>query len=248
VLAEGVRYYYNVRGLWDNRRMKNYSYRIEAAARLGDASQRVLALAQLAEVLSKQSTLPQATGWLAQAEEAARDAALNTDARFELGHARALLAHAHGHLVEAEHHWRELLPFSATLDPQKHIINRRWLATALLDQRRDDEAAQLYRESLRDARNANDTRSVTGNTLKLAAIDLARNRLEEAGRLLTECHSVASRHDDRRRLAECHHLLAQLASLRGDSETAKAERERAIDLFGRMGMRREAETMREVGA
>jgi len=239
-LCEGVRYYYNVRGLWDERRMANYSLRTAAARRLGDRSELVLALAQRAEVLSKQDTLAEATALLAQAEAAAEGAALSTDAAFEIGHARGLLAYAQGDIPAAKARWRELLPLSSTLDAQKYVINRRWLATCLLDQGRTDEAEALYRESLADARRANDTRSVTGNTLKLAAIDLERGDLAAAEAALAECRAAAARYGDRRRLAEQHRLTAQLRAAQGDGEGARRELESAADLFARMGMRREA--------
>lgn len=238
-LCEGVRYYYNVRGFWDERRMANYSLRADAARRLGDSSELVLALTQRAEVLSKQATLAEAIDLLAQA--AAAGVALSSDAAFELGHARGLLAYAQGDLPGAEARWRELLALSSTLDAQKYVINRRWLATCLLDQNRVAEAEALYRESLADARQANDTRSVIGNTLKLAAIDLGRGALAAAETALTECRAAATRHNDRRRLAECHQLMAQLRAAQGDGEGAWRELETAADLFVRMGMRREAQ-------
>lgn len=243
-LAEGVRYYYNVRGLWDERRMANYPRRAAAARSLSDHSELVLALTQHAEVLSKQSTLPHATALLVEAEAASQSATLSTNATFELVHARGLLAYAGGDLAAAETRWRELLPFAATLDAQKHVINRRWLATCLLEQGRADEAAQLYRESLEDARQANDTRSITGNTLKLATIDLEQGRLEAAEVALRECQAVATRYNDRRRLAEYHSLTARLRRAQGDESAWRDELAQAADLFERMGMRREADAAR----
>ncbi|MBX0330511.1 hypothetical protein K2Z83_22915 [Oscillochloris sp. ZM17-4] len=244
-LAEGVRYYYNVRGLWDERRMANYGLRAGAARRLGDRSELVLALAQQAEVLSKKSTLADAASLLAEAEAAAAGADLSSDAAFELGHARGLLAHARGDLAAAEAHWRGMLPFAATLDAQKHVINRRWLATCLLEQGRVDEAAPLYRESLDDARAANDTRSVTGNSLKLATIDLERGDLAAAEAALAECHTAASRHNDQRRLAEWALLSGRLRLTQGDHDAATPLLEQAVDLFTRMGMRRDADAAQQ---
>jgi len=243
-LAEGVRYYYNVRGLWDERRMINYRFRAAAARRLDDASALVLALAQHAEIRGKQSGLgigdEDGDQLLASAEAAAVGAALSTDAAFELGHARGLLAHARGDLAAAEAHWRALLPFAATLDAQKFIINRRWLATCLLDQGRVAEAEALFRESLASAQHANDTRSITGNSLKLAVIDLERGDLAAAEAALATCHSAAQRYNDRRRLAEWAALSARVQLVRGDQAAAAPLLEQAIDLFTRMGMPKQA--------
>jgi hypothetical protein len=264
-LCEGVRYYYNVRGLWDERRLQNYDRRLHSAQMVLNTAELVLTLAQRAEICAKQGRLAEAENWLQDAEgfascdepdEAAQlaelrntfehpedlfdPAPLNDDARFELGHARGLLAYACGDLAGAEAHWRALLPFAATLDAQKHVINRRWLATCLLDQGRTVEAEALYRESLADARRVNDTRSVTGNTLKLASIDLARGDLAAAEAALAECSIVATGYHDRRRLAEYHRLTAQLRAAQGDTAGWRKSLEAAADLFTRMGMRREA--------
>jgi tetratricopeptide (TPR) repeat protein len=247
-LCEGVRYYYNVRGLWDERRLRNYRYRSLAAERSGDVSELVLALAQFAEIRSKQAGLPEAeeggAALLGRAEAIAASSDLHPDARFELGHARGLAAHARGDLVQAEAHWRALLPLAEHLGGQKYVINRRWLATCLLDQGRSEEAATLYRSSLADAEMCNDTRSITGNSLKLAAIDLAQGDLAAAALALARCHEVAHRHQDRRRLAECHRLSAELRRRQGDEIGWREEVAQALNLFERMGMQREVAELR----
>jgi tetratricopeptide (TPR) repeat protein len=237
-LAEGVRYYYSVRGLWDEQRLANYARRATAARQLGDASELVLSLAQHAEVKSKQATLPTAHELLVQAEAAAAGQQLSDDATFELGHARALLAYASKDFVVAEARWRALLPFAAELGGQKHVINRRWLATCLLDQDQSDEAAALYEASLADAQACNDLRSVAGNSLKLAAIHLKCGELTAAAEALERSRALAERYQDRRRLAEYYQLTASLLRAQGDHDGAQAASAQATDLFGRMGMSR----------
>ncbi|HMQ31334.1 MAG TPA: hypothetical protein PKD53_11430 [Chloroflexaceae bacterium] len=242
-LAEGVRYYYNVRGLWDERRLANYAMRAEAARRLGDAAELVLALSQHCEVLSKQTTLAEAEALLARAEQVALGATLSDDAAFELGHARGLLAYTRGDLARAEACWRSLLPFAATLGGQKYVINRRWLAGCLCDLGREDEAIVLYRASLADAEACNDTRSITGNSLRLAALDIERGNLERAEAELARCRELAERHQDGRRLAEYYELAADLLAARGDRARADAALAAATDLLARMGMRGRAEAL-----
>lgn len=242
-LAEGVRYYYNVRGLWDERRIANYALRAEAALRLDDASELVLALAQHCEVLSKQATLAEADALLERAERVALGATLSDDAAFELGHARALLAYTRGDLVGAEAAWRALLPFAATLGGQKYVINRRWLAGCLYDLGREAEALLLYQASLADAEACNDTRSITGNSLRLAALDLKFGNLASAAAALARCKALVERHQDGRRLAEYYQLTAELFAARGDHAQADATLATAADLFTRMGMRAKAEAI-----
>ncbi len=237
-LVEGVRYYYNVRGLWDDRLTIN-EQRAQAAHRLGNHSEEVLALAQHVEVRSKQGALDEAAAYLQRMRASADGAVLSDDARFECQHAEALYARAGGNLAEAEQIWRALLAFSARLGGQQYVVNRRWLATALLEQGRVAEAQQLYRDSLADARAIHDLRSVTGNTLKLAAIDLAQGDLESAAAALAECAARARQYDDRRRLAEAQRLAGQLYTRQGSPAAGRAAFADAVDHFTRLGMRRE---------
>ncbi|NTU85468.1 MAG: hypothetical protein HGA45_39960, partial [Chloroflexales bacterium] len=166
------------------------------------------------------------------------------DAAFEYGHAHGLYARALGDLAAAEAHWRELLGLSRALDGQKYVVNRRWLATALLQQGQVAAARELYLASLEDARRINDIRSVAGNTLKLALIDLGQGDLDAAETALADCRAIAARYRDRRRLAECHLVTARLFARRGDGARAGAELHAALDLFERLGMRREASEAR----
>jgi hypothetical protein len=83
-LIEGVRYYYNVRGLWDDRLAINQR-RAEAARHLGDYGNQALALAHHVEIRSKQGNLAEARECLAQLE--CRCAAVvRRDCRARAGH------------------------------------------------------------------------------------------------------------------------------------------------------------------
>jgi tetratricopeptide (TPR) repeat protein len=244
-LIEGVRYYYNVRGLWDDRLSIN-PLRADAARRIGDRDNEALALAHHVEICSKQGRLDEAARYHAQLADIAGSPGLPDDTVFEIQHALALYARARGDLAAAEQIWRQLLVLSSRLGGQKYIVNRRWLATCLYQQGDLAAAQQLYRESLRDAIQIGDQRSVVGNTLKLAAIDLDLGNLAEAEAALEECHTTAEHFQDRRRLGELHSLVARLRILRGDAPAACAALLSAIDLFERLGMRRELAEAQEV--
>jgi tetratricopeptide (TPR) repeat protein len=237
-LIEGVRYYYNVRGLWDERLNIN-QLRAKAAREIGDTANEVVALAHHVEVRSKQGNLAEAAEYLEKLLVAAQAAALPDDYVFETQHARALYSWALGDMAEAQRIWQQLLGLSSRLGGQKHVINRRWLATCLYQQGQRDTARQLYQESLEDARRINDARSVSGNALKLAAIDLERGDLDAAAAALAECRAIAERYHDRRRLAELQRLTGQLHIARGETDVGGHALTVAADLFERMGMQRE---------
>jgi TolA-binding protein len=237
-LIEGVRYYYNVRGIWDDRLSINL-LRADAARRIGDRSNEALALAHHLEIRSKQGHMDEAARCHAQLESIASTPDLPDDTVFEIQHALALYARANKDLATAEQIWRRLLALSERLGGQKYIINRRWLATCLYQQGDIAGAKQLYRESLHDATEIGDQRSAIGNSLKLAKIEIEQGNLAEAEATLEACRPTAEQFQDRRRLGELHRLVAQVAALRGDAPAARAALERAIDLFERLGMRGE---------
>jgi tetratricopeptide (TPR) repeat protein len=247
-LIEGVRYYYNVRGLWDDRLSINL-IRADAARKIGDRCNEALALAHHIEIRSKQGALDEAAHYREQLLELAETPDLPDDTVFEIQHALALYARARKDWPMAERIWRDLLELSGRLGGQKSVINRRWLA-ACVYQRGDLEGAQaLYRESLEDAVRCGDQRSVIGNSLKLAAIEMEQGNLEQAAQTLAACRPVAEELQDRRRLGELHVLTARLARLQGDVALARSELGLAVDLFERLGMRGElAETQRALDA
>jgi len=242
-LIEGVRYYYNVRGLWDDRLTINL-LRAEAAQRIGDRSNEALALAHHVEIRSKQGNMDEAARYYAQLGTLAALANLPDAVVFEIQHALALYARACGDLATAEQLWRDLLGLSSRLGGQNYVVNRRWLATCRYQQGDLAEARQLYGESLQDAIQIGDQRSVVGNMLKLAAIDLDQGNIASAEAALAECRATAEHLQDRRRLGELHRLSARLHIFRGDHLAARADLAVAIDLFERMGMHRELDEAR----
>ena len=237
-LIEGVRYYYNVRGFWDDRLMIN-AMRVEAARALGDHANEALGLAFDVEILSKQGQLSEAQPLLDRLNELADDPGFSGDVRFEIGHAQALHARAAGDLPRAEAIWRAMLPITAALAAQKSIVNRRWLAIARYEQGDVPGALALFHDSLADARAHNDMRSVLGNTLKIASIAIEQGDLAGATAALDECRAGAEQLRDRRRLSELNRLSARVYHAQGDLAGVGTALNQAIDLFRRMGMHRD---------
>jgi hypothetical protein len=236
-LIEGVRYYYNVRGLWDDKRLSINLMRADAARKIDDRNNEALALAHHIEIRSKQGLLEEAARFRQQLLIVAQTPNLHPDTVFEIQHALALFARAHKDYAEAEKIWRNLLPLSEQLGGQKYVINRRWLATCRYQQGDHAEAEELYRASLADAHACNDVRSIMGNSLKLAALALEHDQYERAHVLLDECEPLAKRFHDRKRLAELYRLRALIARAHDDIATSNRLLRDAIDLFDRLGMR-----------
>jgi hypothetical protein len=75
--------------------------------------------------------------------------------------------------------------------------------------------------------------------IRITRIELDRKNLDTAFEILNYCYNEALHHQDRRRLAEVYPLFARLHALRGDLPAARTAFAEAIDLFERLGMRRE---------
>ncbi|GAB4190002.1 MAG: tetratricopeptide repeat protein [Roseiflexaceae bacterium] len=242
-LIEGVRYYDTVRGLWQWL-MVNLQ-RADAARRLGDPAEEAMGLAYHIEICCKQGLLDEAATYLAQLDRLAQVADLPVRARFEIGYARGVYLYERGEAALAEEVWRGLVPLAKQLDGQKYVIVRRWLAMCRAAQGDRPEARRLFRESLDDAVRIGDQRTVMGNTLKLAAMDLEDGDLEATEAGLKQAVASAMHYRDRRRLAEAKLLLGQLLAQRGNTVGARQALAEAIDLLERLGKRRLLEEARQ---
>jgi tetratricopeptide (TPR) repeat protein len=242
-LIEGVRYYYEVRLEWDARQAINL-VRAEAARRRNDLVDEALALAQYVEIRSKQGRVDETEQSLSRLREIVKDVELPDHVLFSVLHAFALGTWMHGDLQASEEQWRGLLPLSQRIGGQKYVINRHWLAVSLYTQGKTAEAQALYDAALADAMRIGDRRSVLGNRIKLALIELETGHVERAEEMLIECHTEAQQLKDRRRQAEIERHLARIQILRGNFPAARDVLRSATDLFERFGMQRECSEAR----
>ncbi|MBX0329361.1 hypothetical protein K2Z83_16950 [Oscillochloris sp. ZM17-4] len=90
-----------------------------------------------------------------------------------------------------------------------------------------------------EAQRLGSQRSVTFCLLKLAAIDLELGDLNRAADTIKACSESIARFQDRVYIAVMHHTAAQLELKRGHRFAAYENLIKAIDLFERLGMRRE---------
>jgi hypothetical protein len=81
--------------------------------------------------------------------------------------------------------------------------------------------------------------------MHLAGIDLALSNFASAEQLLTESKAKADLYQDRQALVHIQRHFARLHALRGDLPGARASLAEAVDLFERLGMRRELAEARE---
>lgn len=245
-LIDGVRYYYNVRGLWDNR-LTVCRMRIEATRNLPEynAEEEARSLGYYIEVFCKQGKLEEAEQYLPQLQQLCQSIRLSDQGFFRFQNVLAMYAMSRHDLDTAIQIFQSLLNLSEQLEGQSYVLTRRWLATCLYYKGKLDEARRLFQESLHDAEKKGVQRSVIGNRIKLAAINLDCGNIKEADEMLEMCRLDAQRYKDQRRMSEIQPLLARLHTLRGDLPAARTALTEAIDLFERLGMRRELAEARQ---
>jgi LuxR family glucitol operon transcriptional activator len=110
---------------------------------------------------------------------------------------------------------------------------------------RVEEAQQGFLAALQDAVRASYIRGQIFPRIELASIALDTEQFDEAQRFLDEGQALASQSGDRRLLGPIRRCYARLHSLRGNLPAARSVLTEAIDLFERLGMRRELAEARE---
>jgi tetratricopeptide (TPR) repeat protein len=143
-----------------------------------------------------------------------------------------------------------LLEESLTVGPQiedKHGYNsaKHWIATCLYRKGCLIEARQWLHEAIREARQYGVQRGIFAHSIRLIPIDLDQENISEAAAELAKIYPLIEQYQDRRYIALIQRLYARLHTLQGDHLAARTSLTEAIDLFERLGMRRELAEARE---
>ena len=109
-----------------------------------------------------------------------------------------------------------------------------FLGQALLAQGRHEEAAQWAELSTEQA-NEDDMHSQSMSRAVHASVLSARGEPADAERYAREAVAFAERTDDTNTIADAHVVLGGVLALRGDTEAARAELSRAVELYERKG-------------
>jgi LuxR family glucitol operon transcriptional activator len=242
-IANGVGYYYNMRGLWD----KNLSINLmgaEAARILSDVEAEVRLLSFHLQRLSVQGNIAEVEKHLLRLQAIGHSTGLPAGAFFVFQRTMALYWMACQDFDTAQQVLEQIVDCENS-SPHIYVVNRLWLARCLYRKGMLAEARQLFRATLHDALQYNYTRSSISIQNQLAAIDLDQGRLEDAATLLAESSIQAYQYQVRGEIASIQRLSARLHTLRSNLPAARAALTEAIDLFERLGVRRELAEARE---
>jgi len=239
-IAEDVDYYCLVRGQWVEKQTIRV-LAIRAARELGNITTEVRLMVQSIEILSMQGNLTEATTYIERLHELKQLENFPDEVLFEYNHANAFFAMCHGDFPTARQEWEKAFNANKLFltNHPREVFVRRWIATCLYQEGQIDGAKKLFETTLHDAEQIDHKRSIIFCKAKLADIAINQGDINTAAELLTASSVLAYQHNDRERVALIHRLYARLHTLRGDIPAARAAIAEAIDLFERLGMRRE---------
>jgi hypothetical protein len=237
-LTKGIQYYYNVRGIWD-KKLPNNLLRAEAARNLSNLLEEVEALADHVQMLSKQDNVTEAGSYLLRLRKLAQSIQLPGDILFVFQHAIALYWTAQQDLEKAYQAWDTALSHAEQFSKHTRISTQHWIAICLYRQGKLIEAKQLFREVLYNSIEVGYQRSIMFSRLGLADIALDQGNIEEADDALSASSTHAYYYQDRSCIAQIKRSYARLHILRGDFRAAHIDLTEAVDIFERLGMRRQ---------
>jgi len=243
-LAHSIGYYYFLRGIWDKNLIIN-QLGAQAASECGDFSTTVTLQGYVARRLCNQGIVGEAKRILLQIEGLAAEHSISNLTVL-------LLRQSWGYYWMAcqEHELalsicQELSASAESLPIYLTVGNQLAIAECFYNLGRREEARALAEEMLLTAITQNYIVGIVNAHLLLASIDLDNGNFASATARLTGIQSRAQQYQGRWSVATIQRCYARLHNLRGDLPAASTALTEAIDLFERLGMRRELAEARE---
>ncbi len=231
-------YYYYVRGAWEQQAFVN-QLRLDATQKTGNRLEEGFTLLNMIRIPTLQGDLKEAQHLIALIEPLLDELTLSERQRASFLHGIAMVALAQGEIVRSREIFQYVMQTCREIDPFKYNRARNWMAESLLQAGQYIEARQGFEASLQESQQIGYHRSVILCQVKLAMIFLWQHDLEQADTMLQASYELAHAYQDRRDLALIQRTYAQLHMLRGNLAAAQQVLIEAIDLFERLGMRRE---------
>jgi tetratricopeptide (TPR) repeat protein len=242
-IAAGSSYYYCVRGFWDKQNVLE-QIRSEAARYQGDIVDELFALSYRSHRLCERGLIEDVESILPRLREIANSSALPNDALFEYYMVFVSYYRACDEVDKALEAIERIVELP-DLSPQRYSLGHYQLAYCWYLQKEFRQAQHLFEEFLHDNIVQRNQSVVAALKLRLAQIDIALGNLDTAVEKLAVAHAHACHHQEQPLLAEIQYAYGCLHVLQGELPEAHAAFLESIDLFERLGMRRELAEARE---
>jgi LuxR family glucitol operon transcriptional activator len=243
-ILNDIEYYYYVRGLWSIS-LSMHSMHSASAHQLGDVAEEARAVAFRVHLLSRQGNVDTAQDDLAHLQDLTQVENVPDDVAFWIQHAVASYLFARGDISGAQDAWEKALRYSELLGTQQNISVRQWLATCYYCNDDAEQAQRIFDDTLSESVEQQYIRGIIRSQLGLAVIALDQERFEFCEQRLDDSLQKVRQFGDREYLAQVQRTYADLNMLKGNVAEAHRCLDDAIDLFERIGMRREVVESRE---
>jgi tetratricopeptide (TPR) repeat protein len=213
----------------------------EFARRHNDRIEEINALGKYIQVVSRQSNWKEADRYRPRVQELLAAGPIPDEILVDYLSSESFYWLAQDNISKIEELWRQRPNLSQSQNG--HLV-RSWLADCLLARKQWDEAVTLLRISLDEVTTNHIIRGIIAIRIKLIAVALEQGKLEEATAELKEISQLASENLDRQYMAFVQSYYGRLYSMQNNIPAAREAYTKALDLFGRLGMRREAQKVR----
>jgi hypothetical protein len=235
-LIDDMGYYYHVRGMWD-KKLILHPVAADFARRHHDRIEEINALTKLIQLMSRQSNWKEADRYRPRLRELVNAGPVSDQIMVEYLNAESFYWMAQDNIAQIEQLWHEHQDLSQSTNG---FMVRSWLADCLLAKRCWDEAIALLQVSLAEVTSNKIQRGIIAVRTKLVAVALQQGKLEESAAELEEISELASENLDRQYTAFIQSYYGYLDSMQNNLVSAREAYKKSLDLFERLGMRREA--------
>jgi LuxR family glucitol operon transcriptional activator len=245
-VAKGIRYYYVVIGLWD-RSLSVYLKGADAAKEMADTDTETILLSVAIQMLGRQENLRKIEKLLPRLRSLVDldSVSRNAVALFEYHCALAWYHMALQEFNAAENDFRTGVHVAREASAIHRCIGAMWLGFSLYKQQKIVEAKRFFQEAVQQAEKGAIDTEITLAQAHLARIEIDLGNIDVAESLLTDAIEEIYRARDRENIAIIQQICTYFYTILGNLTKARSTLVEAIDLFERMGMRRELAEARE---
>jgi LuxR family glucitol operon transcriptional activator len=263
-LVNSAYYYYYVRGLW-GKQPSIYLIAADSSRSTNDALQEIRHISWHIEGLYLQGSISDILPWLKRLSElefcfSEQSENLVKGIFLIHQHSIALYRMICHDFNTAKEKWQNIQNIAEREIERNAIVGdeatsarfayvwcwtRYWIATCMQQQGLLENAQQVAREAIQSSINCGYPEGVFAGHSRLASIFLQQSKLDDAEESLIVSNAQAQIYQGRRFIAINQHLYAYLHTTRGNLTAARVALTEAIDLFERLGMRRELAEARE---
>jgi tetratricopeptide (TPR) repeat protein len=238
-IAKNSGYYYYVRGDW-NRLLSLQDILIEAASQIDEIETEIQGLVHAISVLSEQGNISLLPSYLGRLDESVqRIRTLPSYLKAEVLHANAMAKLALEEIESAQQYWLQSVEIATQLGNHKASRNRYWLAICYRKLGMYAEAQEVLEEGLDIGLKQNYERGLVSFYIEMANLAIAQSNVIVASNALHHCKAILNQEGDSRSLALIKYAFGRFHILCNSFPAAHTALAEAIDLFERLGMRRE---------